>query len=656
MDEILMQRALQTLARPEAANGELVGAFKLGPDAQRLPIGKDEIREAAEVLAKYKQGKANLERRIVDDELWYKQRHWDVIRRTERVRKACGCVGPKDIIPEPTSAWLFNAILNKHADAMDNYPETVVLPREQTDEQSAKTLSSVLPVVLEVNEFEQTYSAAWWEKLKHGTAAYGVFWDSSKENGLGDISIQEIDLLRLFWEPGITDLQKSRNLFVVDLVDQDILEQQYPELRGKLGGNTIDLTQYVYDDAVDTSDKSLVVDWYYKRQQPGGRTVLHYVKFVGDELLYASENEPDYAERGYYDHGQYPVIFDTLFPEEGSPVGFGYVAICKDPQAYIDKLYSGILDYTLKSTRPRFFTATSTGVNEDEFLDWQKPMVHVEGTLDDTRMRQINLAPLPGEAPAILQMKIDEMKDTAANRDVNSGGTGGGVTAASAIAALQEAGNKASRDMIAASYRSYVKLGKLCIELMRQFYDETRSFRITGPTGAYEFVEFSNAMIAEQPMGLASDGMTELYRLPVFDLKISAQRKNPFSRMEQNERAMELYAAGFFNPQRAQESLGALEMMDFEGIDKVRERVEQGQTLLNIVQQLQAQVGQLLALAVAQPPAPAESGGGGQSGRQQAAPAGGGRTATDEIMAAQSPRSGYTENLVKRSRPRVDGD
>jgi hypothetical protein len=152
--------------------------------------------------------------------------------------------------------------------------------------------------------------------------------------------------------------------------------------------------------------------------------------------------------------------------------------------------------------------------------------------------------------------------------------------------------------------------------------------------------------------------VTELYRLPVFDLKISAQRKNPFSRMEANERAMELYTAGFFNPERAQEALDALEMMDFEGIDKVRKRVEQGATLLNIVQQLQAQVDQLMALAGVQPPAAeeAQEGAAEDGGRPQAAPTSGagGRTAADGIMESRTPRSGYTERLVSRSRPKVE--
>lgn len=633
----------------------ILDSLRTMPEAEEAgqPIGRKQLAEAIDTLTRYKQGKANLEERIVQDELWWELRHWEVIRR-ERDRHCA----PEDISPEPTSAWLFNAILNKHADAMDNYPEPVVLPRERSDEESAKTLSSVLPVLLEYNDFEQTYSDNWWEKLKHGTAAYGVFWNPEKENGLGDIDIREIDLLNLFWEPGITDIQDSRNLFVVGLVDEDLLEQQYPEHRGHLGGSAIDVKQYIYDDTVDTSGKSVVVDWYYKVKAPSGKTLVHYAKFVGDTLLYASQNDPEYQGRGWYDHGQYPVVLDVMFPEKGTPVGFGYVAICKDPQLYIDKLSSNIMESSMMATKKRFFVSNSTGVNEKEFLDWSKPLVHVEGELDDRRLQEIVTQPLSSIYVDVLNMKIEEMKDTAANRDVNSGSAGSGVTAAAAIAALQEAGNKASRDMISASYRTHVKINTMCIELIRQFYDETRSFRITGDTpGSYRFVALNNETIRDQEIGFDSQGVM-LYRRPVFDLKIKAQKKNPFSRMEQNQRAQDLYNMGFFNPERAQEAMGALEMMEFEGIDKVREQVQQGQTLLNICQQMSQQMDQMALIIQALTgkdmgvAGGAQTGGSTQGGTTPSeGTESGGSGLASAVMQAQTPMTDYGTRLAKRSTP-----
>lgn len=644
MDERAM--AVAALAQATAKGPgtiPLIGAARSGPDPE-LPIGQKQIAEAADTLRDYKAARSNLENRLVEDELWYQLRHWETLRRDLR------CHG-KFHGPEPSSAWLFNTILNKHADVMDNFPEPVVLPREESDRESAKILSQVLPVVMEYNDFPATYNGQAWEKLKHGTGVYGVFWNQEKENGLGDIDIRGIDLLKVFWEPGIEDIQKSRNLFITELIDTDLLEQRYPEYAGRLGGSTVDVKQYYYDDTVDNTEKSVVVDWYYKANV-GGRTILHYAKFCNDCLLYASENDPEYAERGYYDHGQYPIVFDTLFPEKGTPAGFGYVAICKDPQMYIDKLSANILESSMLATKKRWFVSTSTNINPDDYMDWNKPLVPVEGELSDMRLQEIKVDQLDAVYLNVLQSKIDEMKDTAGNRDVNSGQTSSGVTAAAAIAALQEAGNKTSRDLITASYRAHSEIASLCIELMRQFYDVSRAFRVAGPGTDYSFVQFDNSAIQEQAVGVNAAGEA-LYRKPVFDLKIKAQKKNPFSTMEANERAKELYGMGFFDPNRAQEAIGALEMMEFEGKDQTTQYIQQGQTLINIVQQMAEQMDRMAAMLGMAPqgvgmtpgPAPApEQSAGGMADRM-----------TRETMKANTPMTGYGQRLAERSKPSVTG-
>ena len=592
-------------------------------DQGRQPINKKVIAKAVDTLSKYKDGKRKLEDRIVEEEQWWKLRHWDVVRNGSKADKA-----------EPTSAWMFNSIANKHADLMDNYPEPNVLPRERSDEESAKILSSVLPVIYERNNYEETYSDAGWYKLKHGVVAKGVFWNTELEEGLGDVDTQFIDMLNIFWEPGITDIQSSRNLFIVSLRDNDILEKEYPQLGNKAGGKVIDVKEYVYDDAVDTTNKSVVVDWYYKKRNSAGKVVLHFCKFVGNEVLFASENDPEYAESGFYNHGMYPVEFDVLFPEEGTPVGFGYIAIMKSPQLYIDKLQQVILESAIDATNPRYFAKKNVGINVDEYQDKSKKIVWVEGDINEERLKLIDVPNVSGNVLNVLQMKIDELKETSSNRDVSQGSSSGGVTAAAAIAALQEAGNKMSRDIISSSYRSYRRECYLVIELLRQFYDETRSFRITGETGKYEFVEFNNQMMQGQPIPPAYEGQelepdyVEAFRKPIYDVVVKPQKRSPYSKMAQNELAKEMYNLGFFNPQLAEQAMTALELMDFDGIEGVKDKVQQGQTLQNMVMQLSQEVMALREMvgmaspvvqgSVAPPPRMGESMGQAQKDAQTA--------------------------------------
>ena len=535
-------------------------------EPQRPRIGTEEVRRAADILRRYHAGKRQLEQRIIDNEQFWKLRHWQQMEKTGQ--------GGNPADPQPTSGWLVNCILSKHADAMDCYPEPTVLPREPGDREEAGKLTRILPVILKKNGFKRTYSSAWWYKLKSGCAVYGVFWDAGKLNGLGDISIRRMDLLNLFWEPGVTDIQDSPHFFSTELQDREALEERYPQAKGKADRGGWTLSRYLYDDAVDTSGKVLVVDWYYHTRE-NGRRVLQYCKFVGDTVLYATENDPDMRNRGWYDHGRYPFVFDVLFPEEGTPAGYGSVDLCKSPQKQIDLMNQAILKNTLASATPRFFVRSDGAVNENEYADWTRPFVHTNGNLGSDSIAPIQTAGLDSVYVAILQSKIAEMKETAGNRDVANGGTAGGVTAATAIAALQEAGGKLSRNMIDDGYEAFSDVVTLCIELIRQFYSLPRQFRLLGVMGQEEFVSYDSRGLQPQAV---DDGVVSGYRVPEFDLEVSAQDENPYKTMEYNQLALQLFQMGFFRADMADQALRCLELMDFKNKDRLMSSILRGQT------------------------------------------------------------------------------
>ena len=546
-----------------------------GFSALNAPIGKEAIHKATQILQKYKEGKANLERRVIDNDRWYKLRHWENLRHSK----------PEQV--EPVSAWLFNCIETKHADAMDNFPSPNVLPREEGDKAEAEMLSSIIPVILDQCDFEQVYDEVTRNKLKSGTGIYGVFWDSSKLNGLGDIVVRKIDIVNLFWEPGITDIQASRNVFHVDLVDNEQLIGQYPQLAGKLGSSTIDIAKYVYDDTVDTTEKSVVVDWYYKKFNRSGKQVLHYCKYVNDVVLFATENDNQpkvdptgtavaepMSETGFYNHGNFPFVFDPLFQIEGTPAGFGYIDVGKSAQEFIDRGNQAVMKSMLVNARPRYFIRGDGAVNEREYADMTQDFIHVDGNLGTDSILPVQNTPFSSVWVDVIQQKVDELKETTGNRDVSNGGTTGGATAASAIAAMIESGSKMSRDSNKASYRAFRRIVLLCIELIRQFYDLPRCFRIMGANGVQRFVIYSNQNIVPQMQGVEF-GVDMGMRIPLFDVKVSAEKASPYSRMAQNELALQFYGAGFFNPQMADQALLCLGMMDFDGRDELMAKIQQ---------------------------------------------------------------------------------
>ena len=574
-------------------------------------IGAEQVKVFMRVLEEYKSGKVHTEQRILESEKWWKLRNSVVEQQNTNIGKDGGYTS--------VSGWLHNVIVSKHADAMDAFPEPNILPREEGDKGEARMLSSIVPCILEQNHFESTYSDAMWQKIKTGTGVYKVIWDKSKLNGLGDIAVERVNLLNIYWEPGVTDIQRSRYFFHTELWDKDILEQKYPELEGKLKGQSFMSTKFLYDDHVNTENKHTVIDVYYHKYI-GGKNTLQYCKFVGDHVIYATENDverpkqqavdpmtgqpivveagPSVAERGLYDHGMYPYVFDALFPIEGSPCGYGFVDLCRSPQTTIDLLNTCFVKNAQVGAVPRYFSRGDGAVNEQEFLDLSKPIVHVSGNVDETALRVLQHNSLDSNYINVYDRAVQELRETSGNTETSTGVTSG-VVAASGIVALQEASGKGSRDSTRSSYRAYGKLVELCIELIRQFYGLPRQFRILGQYGAEQYVSYTNAGLQQQAQGndFGQDGG---FRLPVFDIKVSAQKKNAYTKVAQNELAIQFFSMGFFNPQMTDQALMCLDVMDFDGKDGIMQKVAQNGTMYQkLLQYMQ------LALVMAQQVDPA---------------------------------------------------
>lgn len=516
--------------------------------------------------------KKALNARIIENNRWYKQQYTELESKEDRERPAHA--------PKSKSGYIFSAIANKHADAMDNYPEINILPREAADEEEARRLTDILPCVLELCDFKETYSKNWWYKLKNGTACYGVFWNPKLYGGLGDVEIKKVDLLNLAWQPGICDLQESKYLFYSYYMDKEEFVRRWGKERLAQTDNVLDTETYSGHNADRSESNVLIIDCYYKGRGERGQDVVHLLKYSGENILEQTEGKEEY-KNGLYEHGKYPFVFDVMYPNEDSPAGFGVIDVTKNTQAYIDKLDALMADNAAMIGKGRYFIRDNGGVNEEEYLDIDKPFVHVAGSLDERNIAPLSMQALPEQVSRQREQKINELKEVIGNRDFQQGATSGGVTAATAISVLQQAGDKLSRDLINASYSAYKEIVEIAIELLRQFYSMERSFRITGEDGSTRYESYSNQNLTVQGMGseIGAESMTgemgRYLRRPEFDVCLSVQRSNPFTKEQQNQTILQLWGAGFFNPQAAQTSLIALELMQFDGKEKLVERLSE---------------------------------------------------------------------------------
>ena len=531
----------------------------------QLPVDSDRLRKWNDELRKYKDGKRSIEARIRRNEEFWKMRQWKAVTREAWDTET------------PSTAWLFNCIQSKHADIMDSYPTANFRPRQRDDVAEARKLSAIVPVILTQNNFQRVYSETSEYTLKNGTGVYHVWWDGSKHGGLGDVSIKKVGIFNIFWEPGITNIQDSTYVFKVELVNNELLRQRYPQLKDHGGKQAVDIAEYIIDERVDRTGKTPVIDVYY-HTEIGGARLLHYCKYVGETVIFASENEGAYAARGWYDHGLYPFVVQPLYHVEESLYGMGMVDVGAPTQMQIDLLNEAITKNTLMGSQPRCFATKTSGINMDDFCNWRQSVVECN-SLGETATMPIETTPLQGNYLEFYQSKIEELKFTTSNHDTNNGSAPSGITAASAIAALQETAGKNTRFINKTFYNAYKEIVSQVVELIRQFYDVPRTFRIAPDALGEEFVKFDNSGIKAQPLSPNMAGQNMGIRIPEFDIDISAEKANPYKKMEINELAVSFFKLGFFNPQLCDQALATLDMMDFDSKQAIIDRIKENKTL-----------------------------------------------------------------------------
>lgn len=97
----------------------------------------------------------------------------------------------------------------------------------------------------------------------------------------------------------------------------------------------------------------------------------------------------------------------------------------------------------------------------------------------------------------------------------------------------------------------------MVIELMRQFFVTPRMYRVCDSTGKKSFAEFSKDMMysCDRPLE--------------FDIDVTIQRENPYSRESINKTIMDLWKMGLLHSDNVNTSVIAIKNMQFDGKEKL---------------------------------------------------------------------------------------
>lgn len=467
--------------------------------------------------------------------------------------------------PQPVTPVIQSTIENIRADLADALPEAAIVADEAAYAAVAEKLSAVIKENHRRCGFEQEYSLMVLDLLVHGYAVLEAGFDPSASKGVGGAFLRRVDVGSVMIDPLASTLEDARCVFVTRLFPLESIKAHYPQKAAELDGafsqghftsekgNTVftgrgaDVGNLSYTDSLanGSAERAAPLIECYEREYDAktGTFAVQLTRLAGGVVLEIS--------RGVTQTGEYPFVITSLYPRRGSALGYGIVDMFKSQQLYADRLDQIILKNALMASHNKLLVTNASGFDADDLRDWSKE-VHKGDSLSGVTW--FPTAPLPAYVISYAERLRASIKEESGQNEFSRGGVAAGVTAASAIAALQEMSSKRSRMIQRSVHAAFERAVRLELEAERAGAAVPRL--VSTPS---EELFTAADMYARTALGNL---------LPIeFSVTVKATRENRFLMAAQNELALKLVQMGMITPE-----IG-LDMMSFDGKAEAVERM-----------------------------------------------------------------------------------
>ena len=455
---------------------------------------------------------------------------------------------------------LKSTVNNCIADQMDNMPEATMAPERPGLEDTATDLTDVVRFILDQNDYEAIHRRRVEDFFVTGSSVTQVCWDEDMDSGKGDVALIRWPLEAFLWDPFAETIPSARALMKVSWHPLGWFRDHYPEAGKYVTGEDQSRHAVGQHDAQleagndDEAQAMLVEYWYRTYDAKKNRYSINVAYMAGGALLDSFED--------VYDHGMYPFIVDAMTPIEGLPVGEGLVMELAPMMRYVNR-YAHYIDENLRmSSKNRALVRRNANLDVNALRNWQENIIQGDDISPDA-VQWFQSKPLSGMAPQqMLQFQSDIKQDSGQNQ-FTRGETAGGVTAASAISALQEAGGKITRLRTAVLNQGFKDMVEQVMWLVSQFYGDKKARMITGRDGKPREVDMS----AKHLMGAGKANKGKL-PAPPYHVQIQISRRNPLRVQAQNELFIQAYTMAAQAGQQFPLSM-LFELLQVDGKDRI---------------------------------------------------------------------------------------
>ena len=474
---------------------------------------------------------------------------------------------------EPQLPVLLSTILSKIADQMDNMPEAMLTPEVPQMQQYAEDATDMVRWIFDRNYFDGIYQRLVEDYYVAGCCILQIHWDEDMDDGAGNVRLMRVPPEYVTWDPGARDLQECRAVFKTAWHSRGWYAEHYP-----------DAGRYVSEDSYDDPDRRtdtprdgsvmLLEAWWREYDAAQDKYRIHVTHMAGRALLYDSrEDFPD----GLYAHGRYPFEMATYRDATDTISGRSCIEdfVALNRAANRNAKY---IDWATRfAARPKLILGQGLELrDETEITRADKQIVHVDGMVSNSNLTWMPLPQLPPAAYQMQQWYLDAIKQESGQNQFSRGEGGLGVTAASAIQSLQEAGAKSSRMESQRLSDMYRRAVEQVLWLIGQFYDPPRILMITGK---------QDSPLAATPILAGRGTMTSAADLhPAYRVNTQIRRRNPLRVESENELVLKLYEMSLGSGEPLPLA-SVLELLQVDGKDRILPRVQEAQRQMQAAQQ-----------------------------------------------------------------------
>lgn len=474
------------------------------------------------------------------------------------------------------------------ADQMQNMPEARVLPETPEHQETADDLQDAVHyIVYNMNNYPAVHRRRAEDFYGPGTSITQVTWDESMNYGKGDIALIRWPIESFLWDPRAEDIQDARALIKVSWHPMSWYAAHYPDLAQYINAedgmyNEVGVPETQRTQTGSDEPRAMLLEyWYRLYDAKKKRYSINVAYCAGGAMLEHQEN--------VFMHGMYPFIVDVHSTIEGSPAGEGLVSELAPMMRYINR-YARYIDMNLRmASKGRLLTRRGAGIDKTALADWSQDLVEGDRITQGEDWGWLQHQPFNGMiAQQMLQMQSDLKQDSGANQ-YTRGETAAGVTAAKAIAALQEAGGKITGLRTDTLNYGFKLIVEQVLWLMSEFYTDERMTMITGKDGKTKQITMSS----ERFFGNAHKKSEGAAPPPPYMVQVEINKRNPLRVEAQNEMYMQAYTMAAQAKQYF--PLSALfRMMNIDGKDRLLPVIEENERFMQQMEQLQQQNAQMV--------------------------------------------------------------